>query len=385
MAVAAHRQRAPRRLARAIPATLRALTAARQRAPVPGREVDGRALRELVVATGAEARLVAIPVNRRPWMFSGIHAEEGDRVTWLAWGRMRLPSPLAAGLGPAWGLRARVGEGELQRSPRDTFTFTARASGPVAVDSVFPGEIGPGGEVAIDRIPYRAMRGQLAAVVVRWPQTADPGAVLSELAARDPSGLCAAEAERLAEPPAPPKGWHHHPLTGEAEVYAPSERGIAACCRDTVAIIRRPAETPLTAGLRLRWNWRIDELPSRLPEDTLLTHDYLSIALEFDDGRDLTWHWSCSLPEGYAYPCPLEHWRRRETHVVVRSGQRGLGRWVSEERPVLADHRAAIGGAPPARVVRAWLIAVSIFGGGTGRGEFGSAELVDGNTVVPII
>ena len=149
--------------------------------------------------------------------------------------------------------------------------------------------------------------------------------------------------------------------------------------------MQRPAKVPLTPTLRLRWSWRLDELPSRLPEDTMLMHDYLSIALEFDDGQDLTWFWSCALPEGFSYRCPLDHWRHRETHVVVRTGTANLGRWVEEERPVLADHRAAIGGATPTHVVRAWLISLSFFQGGEARGEFGRIELVDGDQVVHVL
>ena len=169
------------------------------------------------------------------------------------------------------------------------------------------------------------------------------------------------------------------------EVYAPSERGITADVRETVGIVRRPAEAPLTPTLRLRWSWRIDALPSELPEDTALTHDYLSVALEFDDGQDLSWHWSCALPEGFAYRCPLDHWRHRETHVVVRSGTADLGRWVDEERLVLADHEVAIGGPAPARVVRAWLISVSFFQRGEGRAEFGRIELVDGDETTRVL
>jgi len=54
---------------------------------------------------------------------------------------------------------------------------------------------------------------------------------------------------------------------------------------DPRAIIRRTADATLAISLRLRWSWRVDELPSELPEDTLLTHDSLSVALEFDDAR----------------------------------------------------------------------------------------------------
>lgn len=229
------------------------------------------------------------------------------------------------------------------------------------------------------------MSGRLTAVVARWAFGADPRAALAAVAGEDPSGLCAAEAARIADPPRPPPGWEHHPALRPAEAYTGSEHGVAADVRDAVAIVRRTAEAPLTPTLRLRWSWRLDELPSRLPEDTALTHDYLSVALEFNDGRDLSWHWSCSLPEGFAYRCPLDHWRHRESHVVVRSGAADLGRWVDEERPVLADHRAAIGGPAPTRVVRAWLISVSLFQGREGRGEFGRVELLDGNETVRIL
>ena len=170
---------------------------------------------------------------------------------------------------------------------------------------------------------------------------------------------------------------------------ANTDGGIAADATDGGGIVRRPVGgdhgVPLTPTLQLRWRWRIDELPSRLPEDTALTHDYLSVALEFDDGKDLTWQWSCALPVGFAYRCPMDYWRKVETHLVARSGTADLGRWVDEERPVLADHRVAIGGPAPARIVRAWLIAVTLHQGGRVRGEFGRIELVDGDQVTRVL
>jgi hypothetical protein len=151
-----------------------------------------------------------------------------------------------------------------------------------------------------------------------------------------------------------------------------------------VGILCHDADAPLTPTLRLRWSSRVDELLSQLPEDTKITHDYLSVALEFDDGQDLTWHWSCALPEGFAYRCPLDYRRKLETHIVVRTGPANLGSWIDEERGVLADHQAAIGGPAPARVVNAWLIGVSLFQGGRARAEFRNIELVDGDTVLRI-
>jgi hypothetical protein len=365
----------------------RAIRAGRARAKVipPTRQIHGTALQDRLAELAADAQLVDIPVNRPPWTTTSMHVASGERVTWLAWGFAYLVKPLGIGAWPRNTLRGRVGGGAVQASARDTFTFAADRSGPVELGSMLPGEMRDDGSIATDRIPYRAMRGSLTAVIVRWKLETDPRQALETVAGRDSSGLCATEAARLADPPKPPAGWHHHPLLWPEEVYAASEASVAARVRQTADIVRRPAEAPLTPTLRLRWSWRLEALPSKLPEDTMLTHDYLSVALEFDDGHDLTWHWSCALPEGFAYRCPLDHWRHRETHVVVRSGTAALGRWVDEERRVLADHQVAIGGPVPARVVRAWLISVSTFQRGEGRGEFGRIELVDGDRVVRVL
>jgi DUF3047 family protein len=383
----AFREARLRRARRQAVTLARAIRAARARikAEAPRSPIDGVGLRDLLAEVAADARLVDVPVNRPPWTAAGIHVAAGEQVTWLAWGAAYVAKPLGIGFGPSVVLVGRVGDGPAQDSARDTLTFTADREGPVELGSRFPGEPREDGCFVTDRVPYRAMSGDLQAVVVRWAPGTDPGEALSSVAARDASGLCAAETGRLADPPQPPPGWHHHPLIGEKEVYAPSEAGITACCRSTVGIVRRPADAALTPTTSLRWSWRLDELPSRLPEDTALTHDYLSVAVEFDDGQDLTWHWSSSLPPGLAYRCPLEHWRHRETHIVVRSGTADLGRWIDEERLVLADHQVAIGGPPPARVVRAWLIAVSCFQMGEGRGEFGRIELVDGDAVIRVL
>jgi hypothetical protein len=378
------RLRRARRQAVTLPRAIRAARA-RIKAEAPRPPVDGVALRDLLAEVAADARLVDVQVNKPPWTAAGVHVAAGEQVTWLAWGAAYLARPLGIGWGPAFMLLGRVGDGPAQDSARDTLTFTADRKGRVELATRFPGVPGEDGSFVTDRVPYRAMSGRLEAVVVRWAAGTDPGEALSSVASRDASGLCAAEAARLADPPQPPPGWDHHPLTGREEIYAPSEAGITACCRRAVGIVRRPADAPLTPTLRLRWSWRLDELPSRLPEDTGLTHDYLSVALEFDDGQDLTWHWSSSLPPGFAYRCPLPHWRHRETHIVARSGTADLGRWIDEERPVLADHQVAIGGPAPARVVRAWLISVSCFQMGEGRGEFGRIELVDGDDVIRVL
>jgi pimeloyl-ACP methyl ester carboxylesterase len=361
----------------------RAVRAGRARAKSdPGRDVapvDGEALRGLAATVAADARLVRVPVNQPPWTPTGLAVTTGEDVSWLAWGSPHLVRPLGAAVRPRLVLRGRVDDGVPQEGARDTVTFRADRAGELRLGSVYPGELQPDGTIKMDRIPYWAMAGALSAVVARWAAGSDPQRALASIAGRDPSGLCAAEAARLADPPAPPAGWDTHPLVGREQAFNPTGSGITVNAGWTSAIIRHPAEMTLTPTLRLRWSWRVDTLPSRLPEDTALTHDYLSIALEFDDGQDLTWYWSCCLPEGFSYRCPFPHWRRRETHIVARTGTAGLGRWIDEERPVLADHRAAIGEPAPSRVVRAWLIAQTVPQASHAMGEFSRIELVDGD------
>jgi hypothetical protein len=120
-------------------------------------------------------------------------------------------------------------------------------------------------------------------------------------------------------------------------------------------------------------------LPSRLPEHIQPTHDYLSIAVEFDDGRDLTYLWSAALPKDTIFQCPLPWWDQRETHWVVRSGPQDLGRWQDERRTLLADCEQALGGTAPREVVGVWLIGVSVFQGGEGRCRYRAIALEDGD------
>jgi hypothetical protein len=154
-------------------------------------------------------------------------------------------------------------------------------------------------------------------------------------------------------------------------------------CDDDIGILTTPVQRALTPSTRLQWWWRVDVLPSIRREDEVRWHDYLSIAVAFDDGRDLTWFWSAELPPESGFPCPAPAWRDRETHVSVRSGPAGLGTWQAESRPVM-DDVVRFMGAPPDRIAGIWLIAVSHFSRSLGRATFRDIRLVDADGVVPV-
>jgi len=108
-------------------------------------------------------------------------------------------------------------------------------------------------------------------------------------------------------------------------------------------------------------------LPSDLAEDTVPSHDYLSIAVEFDDGQDITYFWSATLPPETVFRCPLPVWRDIETTSWSAVGRR-LGRWLDEERDLYADYRRIL--AARREVLRIWLIGESVMQRGHGRCEY---------------
>jgi hypothetical protein len=220
--------------------------------------------------------------------------------------------------------------------------------------------------------------GGFTVLVVRW--RVDPGQGLSELAQRPgpAARLAQEELEHLQNPVVIPKGWKCLPSLGDAGVFrrldTPSGAVIRCQCDNDAMILQRSVESPFTADTRVRWSWKVESLPSARAEDSRTTHDYLSLAVEFDNGQDLTYLWSPALEPERSFRCPIATWSQRETHTVIRSGHKGLGRWINEERDVWRDYQNAIG-SPPDRIVGIWLIAASIFQHGQGRCDYRDIEL----------
>lgn len=332
----------------------------------------------------AEAKLVSVEGAARPWTDTGIDLAEGERISVLAGGRLVLSQELDLGFRPNLYLWRRIGEkGPIFKAPRDTATHRAASPGRLWL-AVAPAHWttrdgdweGSDGE-------HAGLPGAFHALLVRWKGDPREGLrALRDAAPGDP--LVAAEIARLDSPPvATPPGWEYLWFLGESESFRQVPGAIRAQPEDDAAILRRPVALELRPDTRLRWRWKVDRLPGAAAEDQFHTHDYLSIAVEFDNGQDLTWYWSAALPPETSFRCPLPWWDRHETHLVVRSGDAGLGRWREEERNVFEDYRRAVG-EPPARIVAVWLIAVSVFGHGRGLAEFADIALLAGNERVAV-
>ena len=323
-----------------------------------------------------------LPATQPPWLDTGFDIEAGESLTVFADGRVFISRALDLWVGPSIQLWCRIGErGPIFRGSRATNTVNAQASGRLWLANYFPGEwMDPSGRTGTLDSEYARLSGGTSVLAVKWARGTDVQQLFRDLA-RDTRvpGLVLAEAERFDQPMPAPEQWNYAWYVGPGENFrpmvAPDGRPTIGChTRGDVGILQREARVPLRPGTRLHWSWRVDELPSTLAEDTLPSHDYMSIAVEFDDGQDITYYWSAALPEGTVYRCPLPNWNRKETHVVVRSGPQGLGRWLDEERDLHADYTRILGG-PAREVVRVWLIAISLLQRGHGRCEYASIRL----------
>ena len=336
----------------------------------------------------AEERLVRLPGNVPPWTDTGIAVRRGESITLLASGRLILSADLDLWYGPRLALWGRIGErGTIFNGTRDSHSLTADTDGRLFL-SLYNGEWGtPQGELATPREAYATSSGGLDVLVLRWKGNARDG--LAALAATDPDDpLITGELHRLRSPHRPPEGWHPLWFLGDTEIfreiYEQGRREIEVYAQADVGILQTRIDLPLGPDTTIDWRWRVDNLPASAPEDGPLTHDYVSLAVKFDNGKDLTWYWSAGLPVGRHYACPLPTWTARETHWVLRSGADGLGEWYDESRPIAADYRTAVG-EPPARIVGVWLIAVALFRRGRAQATFADIRLRDGARVIQVL
>ncbi len=136
---------------------------------------------------------------------------------------------------------------------------------------------------------------------------------------------------------------------------------------------------------KISWSWLMEQLPSQVAEDTFPTHDYLSVAVEFENGQDITYFWNCELPLETTFRCPIPTWADRETHVVARSGLEDFGKWLTEERDLYTDYADRIGGPMPEKIVRVWLIAVSIFQQTEGKFQFADISIKSENGTIQVL
>ena len=310
------------------------------------------------------------------WRSAGLTVKRGQGFSLFADGAVWIAKALGVGAAPATAVWARIGgRAPIKKMMANVTSFTAWDDGELELCLKPPGEwLDESGRFDPD-VPRTGASGKIVVVLALWP--GDAGAGIAALERM--TGLKGLDVNADATPPG---GWSYLWRIGDGAIYGTREDDGRPCIHmhthGDVGILQYPIEAPLDDDTTLEWRWRVDRLPSALPEHIQPTHDYLSIAVEYDNGQDLTYFWSTSLAVDTVFKCPLPWWSSRETHWVVRSGAAELGIWVSETRRLKADYRQAIAGDVPAKVVRVWLIANSVFQRGHGEARFADIALVSG-------
>lgn len=306
--------------------------------------------------------------NTDDWQATGIQAEQGEEFTLLANGMLYILKALDVGIGPAVGLWYKFGDGEVHKLTRANQVIHADTTGELHLIGAIPGEFGdPSGQFETS-VPRKPMEGEYVVAIVRWALSTQHGL---SAAVREDEALFKPVLESYEHPVTPPEGWKYLWKIGQAEVFKSCEHEgeSAICChaKHDAGILQYPVDMALTPDTRLKWSWLMEQLPSKLPEHIQPTHDYLSIAIEFDNGLDLTYMWSAELPVDTIFQCPLPWWDQRETHWVLRNDPKQMGQWLGEDRNVYDDYQMAISGPMPQRVVAIWLIANTAFQRGQGN------------------
>ena len=329
-----------------------------------------------------------LPGHQPPWQPTGLHVTPGQQFSLFAAGRVHWSTTHPARYGgPRFHLWARVTPGGgIVNLSAESGTFTADVAGEIELGIYMGRWQDRYGALATSPDLYTRLSGALGCWVIAWQGPATTG--LDVLLGCPAGSFLRSERARLAQPVYPPVGWHYLLETGTSEIYreeiVDGRRVIALEATDDQGILTTAVDVPLTQSTTLRWSWRAEQLPSTVAEDRTHTHDYFSIATEFDNGRDLTWIWSAALPPETHFHCPVPAWSRRETHFVVRQGTTNLGVWQTEQRSVYADVATAMG-PPPGRIVRVWLIAVTSFQHGRARAQFADIWLEDAERRVKVL
>lgn len=314
---------------------------------------------------------IAITGNDLPWKDIESKVVNGQQVTFLLSGRWWIVRELDVWVEPGLAFFARVdGKNPIFNPMKNTGTMVAPHAGQLSVARAIGEWADQDAEsVATPAEVYQNAEGRIEGVALAWHGDALAG-LRDLLAVGDVGGLIDTEIDRLTTEQPSPQGWQPLYLTGNPGIFSTcSDKQICCHTHKNACLLKSAVDLPLVAGAKIDWRWVVEELPSAKSEDALLNHDYLSIAVEFDDGQDLTYMWSADLPVEHVFRCPIPGWQPIETHMVVRSGHEQLGTWLDESRDVFADYTAHIGG-DATRIVGVWLIALSFFQRGTGKARY---------------
>ncbi|HTW89516.1 MAG TPA: hypothetical protein VMD75_16080, partial [Candidatus Binataceae bacterium] len=213
-----------------------------------------------------------VSANRPPWNGTGIKLAEGDCFTLFCAGRAWLTAIPEVWVDAHFGLWIRVGtRAPMFRVPRGSLTFTAPHAGELYLANLFPGAWGDeNGALASPPSAFEKVAGAFEVLIIRWRSDAHQGLQRMAEQGGPAAELAAEEVRACRNPVTPPRGWKYLWSTGDAEAFRADDEGRIRCeIIDDGTILQRPVSAPFTPSTRLRWSWKVDQLPSSRAEDSV--------------------------------------------------------------------------------------------------------------------
>ena len=323
----------------------------------------------LVQAQAGETATVALTSSKQGWVKTDLSVRAGDRFLVAGTGTLNigLPAPLE----PRHLIWVRVGaDGNIAQLIFNEQIIEATTTGDVYVSALWPANVvlgtPTGGlNAAFDMIPE-----------TKWDFSVELALVSK---ATPLEGAYKQAMQNAKSQKTLPGGFQPLWYLGASNVFnklnSSTRRGVHVRTADDAGIIKTPLNMDLTRDTQIDFSWLYRALPARADETTTPHHDYMSLAVEFDNGQDITWFWSATLPPETIFRCPLPGWDKVETHIAVQSGQDGLGAWHSHTRNIYDDYEKGVGGEMPGKIVGVWVIGNAVFGRRQADAEFADVTI----------
>jgi hypothetical protein len=317
---------------------------------------------------GRKITHVEIRSTQQSWTSTGLTLAAFDEVTLSATDKIDAGLPTL--LEPKHVLWGRVGaQGEIFQIASNHHSFQSESPGELFISFspsglLFANKQGEWIDSA-SALPDAPI--MISVTSILWPETASRG-ITSMLKSNDPTLVKLARAAEieLDAKKTLPDDFNYLWFLGSSNIFEKysdgSRQGVHINTDNDGGIIKKPLDIPLSSNTKISFDWLYRTLPALASETSAASHDYMSIAIEFDNGHDITWMWSRDLPEESSFACPLPGWESRETHIVLQSGSEDLGKWYSHTRSIQDDYQSSVGGEHPSKIVVVWIIGNAIFG-----------------------
>jgi hypothetical protein len=339
----------------------------------------------------AEVQQLKITSLKEGWKTLGLRVKKGAEVTISAKADLKESSPLP--LEARHSIWVRVGKkGKMFQLASNDHTFTSQERGEIFVavnldsKSLWKDEYGNWTD-AFELIPDTPIDVLVTGIV--WPNGANAGLGKMKISSdSNLAGIATRAISGIENKRSLPEGFKPLWYLGQSNIFEAyndaGRKGVRVSTNDDYGIIKKPLDIPLNEETRINFNWCYKKLPATMSEIEVAGHDYISIAVEFDNGSDITWMWSREIIPETSFHCPLNGWQDVETHIVLQSGYSELGKWFSHERQVKKDYESAVGGEVPSRIVGVWIIGNAVFGRQEAEAIFTNIQIVNKSEVIDI-